>query len=304
MRFFAKPCKYFVVPAVLLFASATPTLAQQFAGSQNSRIGTIGDLSSSKLRSRTASSFNLQLGPAALFAGSDVFNIPSFRSFSPFTFPLPDFSGSQDFTDVSFGDYLQTLADRFNLADAATYRSFFLAQNEFTLSNGGTPLFFLFGDLQQQFFSAPSTIQPFLITTLNNTAFDRLHQQAFLAGGGFLQFGPPTIPTDPKDKPPVFVPLPNDGTIGPDGKPFVPFPVPGAETTTDTPTDTNDVANLATEIVGGGTLNVDSTGSLTLEGNSVVGESRTAANVAVVPEPATLGLLTLGTALMLGRRRR
>lgn len=88
MRFFAKPTKCLVVSAVLLFVSAAPVLAQQFASSGNSEVGTVGDLDQSKLRSRVTSNYALRFGPQQLFAGSEVFSFPTFR---PFIFSLPNF---------------------------------------------------------------------------------------------------------------------------------------------------------------------------------------------------------------------
>lgn len=297
MRIFAKPHKFLAVSAVLLFVSATPTLAQQYAGSRNPLIGTVGDLDTSKLRSRVTSAFNLRFGPAGLFAGADVFDIPSYK---PFIYPLPNFSSSEDYTGVSFDDYLEQVARSYGHS-IERYLGEFAFQNEYSMTNG-VPLYEGYQDLGQvsnylnigglnlvntAFPDFASNSVSELLTKLNDIALRRIHERDFAAGGGFLPFDKPTIPNDPQDD-----------------KPFIPLPVPGTPPAPDTSTDNNDIANLANEIVGGGALTLNNTGSLNLEGNNIVGENLTVANVAVVPEPATLGLLALGTGLMLGRRRR
>lgn len=274
MRFSITSKMFLVAAAALFLVPATPTHAQFFAGTGNSRIGTIGDIDGSRLANRVNRSFGLNLSTLGLFGDAEVF--PEFRPPRPFIFSLPNFSSSQDFTGVSFNDYLERVAG-----------SFGLSVNDYLL--------------QFQFQNEVSAANPGFIPTFQQVI--QAHQSDFLAGGGFLPFAPPRVPADPRDKPGEFTPIEPIFTT-----PLI--PATGAGSETDTTTDTNDVANLATEIVDG-TLNIDDSGALTLSTGNVLVESTSAnqsaasaANVAVAPEPATLGLLTLGTGMMLGRRRR
>lgn len=273
MRNFTMPYKCLVMSATLLFVSAAPALAQQYMHPGNSEIGTVGDLDASKVKSRVARTYNLQFGPAAIFAGSEVYDIPSYK---PFIFPLPNFGSNHNYTGVSFEEYLEQVARSYNQS-IDEYLFGFITQNEYTVDTGYIP---------------------------NYNEVIQLHQSDFRAGGGYVPLGEPTIPNKPQDLPDEFEPLPNDGTIGPDGKPYEPLPTPGADATS-----LADDAALATEIAAGSTLNASGTSSLNLDGgvlevSSASQSSFSAANVAVVPEPASLCLLTLGTATLLGRRRR
>jgi hypothetical protein len=254
-----------VVAALLLLVAAAPVQAQWFDYyNTNSEIGTIGDLADSKIKSPVNKVYRLNFGASPLFAGSELYDPPSFK---PYIFPLPDFGSTNEYFGVSFEEYLNKVAGSYGLS-LDTYLFQFQYQNEYTATYGYVP-------------QLSEVIQ--------------VHQNDFVAGGGFLPFGDPTIPQKPQDDPNEFEPL--DPIFR---------PLPTGDDTTETESDINNDANLASEIVGGGTVNIDESGTVTLDGNLLVGDSasQSAASVAVVPEPATLGLLTLGTGLLLGRRRR
>lgn len=251
------------VAALLLLVSAVPVQAQQFDYfNTNSEVGTIGDMDDGKIKPPVNKVYRLNFGAAPLFAGSELYDPPSFK---PYIFPLPDFSSRNEYFDISFEDYLNQVASSYGLS-LNDYLFQFQFQNEVTAEN------------------------PDFIPTFQQVI--QVHQNDFRAGGGFLPFDKPTIPQKPQDDPDAFEPL--DPIFR---------PLPTGDDTTETESDINNDASLASQIVGGGTLTLDNTGSLTLEGNNIVGEGLTVANVAVVPEPATLGLLTLGAVIMLGRRR-
>lgn len=212
----------------------SPAEAQQYRGSGNSRVSTIGDMPSGLLKARVRRGYSLNFSNLGLFGDAEVYpvydatNAPAY-----FIFPLPDFSGAGlDFTGMSFDSYLDMVARSYESTSVGDYLLQFIYQNEFTAQTGYTPQY-------------SEVIQ--------------VHQNDFLAGGGYLPLsGGPTIPVDPDDLPVV--------------DEFEPF------------------FNPLTPV--------------TPAAASASQGEQTAAAVAVVPEPATLALITLGAAGMLTRARR
>lgn len=256
------------VAAALLLATATPSQAQQYAGA-NERIGTIGDIASSKLRPGIRSIPGLNFSTLGLFADAEVYD---YSMPSPFVFPMPVFGYSGwDFSHDNYEDYLNTVASAYDLADGQTYRDWFVAQNVYSMTNG-LPLLSGFDDLSQKYtfyqtygdmffqYYYPDENPATLFRDLNYEAFDRLHQADFMAGGGFYPFVDKAIPepivTDP------FVPF--------EGDPVIP-------TTLD---------------------------AVQAEAASASQSASQAAAVVAVPEPATLGLMTLGATMLMTRSKK
>ncbi len=262
--------------SALITLGAAPVQAQQYAGTRNSRIGTLGDISANKINVKTSTTFGLNFRTLGLFGDSEGFGQFSFPR--PFIFALPDFSGAgHDFDGVTFDEYLNFVANSYELSDSSDYLFRFQVQNEVSAANPGfVPTF-------QQVIDA--------------------HQQDFVAGGGFLPLsGIPVTPTNPDDLPAPFEPL---------GPPFTPFPTGAAADptgTTDPPDTTGtDDTSAATLLAGSGVLTgTELADALDLieQGSASQAAAQQAANVAVVPEPATLGLLVAGATVLVGRRRR
>lgn len=239
-----------LVAAAAMLMQTAPAQAQYRVGSGNSEIGTIGDIPTINLSPKIKQLPGLNLRPVGLFPDSEIY--PYFdpdNAPAPFIFGLPNFGETMDFTGVTFEEYLETVARSYRVqdltygtsfSDVDVYFDLFTRQNEVT----------------HEF--------PDFIPTFSQVL--QVHQQDFLAGGGYLPIPNETRQAvDPPEDPIEFEPFPNDGTIGFDPiDPVVP----------DSP----------------------------FRGNSE--EESTAAAVSVVPEPATLGLLTLGAAACLSRRRR
>jgi hypothetical protein len=302
---------FLAVAASLLFVTIAPVEAQQYRGSGNNVIGTIGDLPTGKVTSRTSRSFGLNYSRLGLFGDAEVY--PVYDGPNPYIYPLPSFGSRQDYTGISFEEYLEQVAKSYGHS-VERYLSEFTFQNEYSMANG-VPLYEGFQDLSQvaqyyriggleliktYFPDYASDNADELFKKISDEALKRVHENDFRAGGGFLPLGDPI---DPQDVPPTFEPLPNDGTIGPDGEPYEPLPVPGEEDDTD---DLNDTAALAAEVAQSSTLDQAAAASLAAEtlGLSESSSASGSASVALVPEPATIGLLTLGAGAMLGRRRR
>ncbi|GAB4197277.1 MAG: hypothetical protein Kow00105_11370 [Phycisphaeraceae bacterium] len=249
---------------VVMFVAAPTAQAQQFRGSGNSKIPTIAEMPGSKLKPRIRQSFGLNLRPLGLFRDAEVFDFGTFR---PFIFPLPNLSSREEFIDISFEEYLEKVAGSYGL-DVGTYLTQFQFQNEFTAQN------------------------PFFVPTFDQVI--DVHRQDFAAGGGFLPLPEPTIPQPPAEEPADdFEPLEPIFTT-----PLTPL------TGTDSSTTTADVAALAQNIVGNDVPVGDGDGA---DAPILpVGASQSAApvaNVTLVPEPASLGLLSMGASLLLIRRR-
>jgi len=265
--------------------------AQQLITNSNPTVGTFGDISQSKLRARVNSAFGLRLGPGGLFGDAEVFG--NFSQPRPFIFPLPDFAGAGlSFADATFAEYLDLVVQTYGLPDEAAYKNIFLAQNVFSVTNN-LPFFFTFPDLQQRWFGFPDSVKPLVLSSLNDTAFDRFHKSDFRTGGGFLPASETETPgADPADG--VGPQLPKD----PFGLPIIP---PGPTDTTDDTTDdtTTDPIFMPFPEPTIPTL----PGGLTSSSLSAPTPAPTA-SVSLVPEPATLGLMSLGITLILKRSRR
>jgi len=257
--------------AAVLTLSVTPAQAQQFTGFRNSRVGTNGDISSIKLRPQIRPLPGLNFSTLGLFGDAEVvgqFNFPQ-----PFIFALPDFAGAGlDFTGVSFPDYLTLVANSYDLASSTDYLQRFQFQNIVTAQNPGfIPTF-------QQVIQA--------------------HQQDFLAGGGFLPLsGTPVTPTKPEDLPPTFTPIDPVFTT-----PLIPKTTGAGNP--DTNTDTSSAGELAGVIGDATGLTLDNTTGLAIPAGASQAAAAAAASVSVVPEPAALGLLAMGSFALLGRVRR
>lgn len=257
--------------SAMLTLTTAPADAQQATRNGNNRIGTIGDLAAGKLNPNIRRLRGLNFATLGLFGDAEVFG--QFNAPRPFIFPLPDFSGAGlDFTGVSFDEYLTLVANSYRLTSSADYLLLFQFQNEV------------------------SALNPDFVPTFNQVI--QAHQQDFLAGGGFLPFGAPTIPTPPAPEPEPFVPF----------EPVFTTPLVPVTTVTQ---NTSSAGLLAAEIAPGDTLNIASPHELSLDLDtglvvlaSASQPASPAANVSVVPEPATLGLLTLGATALLTRSRR
>jgi len=232
-----KPLIVLVAVASLLMVTAQSS-AQQVSGNGNSIIGTTGDISLSKLRPNVVRSFSPRFGPGGLFADAEVFGFSQPRQF---VFPLPNFAGAGlDFNGVTFNEYLLLVANSYEVADINDYLFRFSFLNEITAQ---TPSFI------------PTQAQVI-----------QIHQNDFLAGGGFLPIpGNPIIP-----EPILPQPLPGPIIPGDDGPIFDPFP--GSPIV---PISASSASGSSAPIV-----------------------------ASLVPEPATLALVTMGAGLMLKRTRR
>lgn len=234
-----------VIAVVMCLASAAaPTFAQQYLGPRHQEIGTVGDLPAFLLKPGIKSTgLSLDFGPTGLFRDADVYD---FKLPDPFIFPLPGFAErGVDFTGKTFEEYLTYVANSYDLVDYIDYLFRFQVQNSVTAE---------FPDF------IPSLDQVYSV-----------HQQDFLAGGGYLPLpGEPTIPGEPY----VELPDPTLPDITLPEPPFDPLDdptIPGASAIAD------EVTSSASQ--------------------------QMAAAVSVVPEPATLGLIALGAAGCLIRRR-
>ncbi len=292
--------------------AGTPVHAQQFAGFSNTRVATAGDLATGgKLNPRIRALPGLNFSTIGLFGDSEVFG--QFSAPRQFIFALPDFSGAGlDFSEMTFDEYLNLVANSYELADSADYLARFTFQNP--LSTTGNFLFTDFPDLIAEFngrragevnrleaqfgVTDLNELPPQLLSVINaqfqsfesaviqsleSRAAEVLHEEDFTAGGGFLKFTERPAPTGGD--------VPLDGPLTPRGD---------GDTS-----DTSDDGQLASDIA----PIVDSLGGDNGGADIVVPTSASqgqtqAANVSVVPEPATLGLLALGATAMLVRRRR
>ncbi len=319
----SQSCLGLAVAAVLCLAPA-PAQAQQIVGNGNSRVGVNGEnIIFGKLRAPTSRQFGFNSGLSfstlGLFGDADpfAFNFPS-----PFIFPLPvtgQFDDEQ-FIGVSFEDYMLNVAKSFGFDDADQYKDAFLATNNFTLLNRA-PLFFSDDALKAQWDSegddfrdrtfSQQVIDQFpdlvslqvndfkstRISLFDDEAFKREHEQDFLDGGGFLVFNviddgvpPDFVPFDPVGNvfPPILPPAPIDTGDGGDGDTLSQEQIQQIA---------DDAAPNSTEpgITNGveAVFAAPSSASLALP-----------ATHNIVPEPATLGLLALGIAPLLGRSRR
>ncbi len=224
-------CLSVAVAVMIMVAVAAPASAQQYAGTRNQEIGTVGDMPAFLLKPNTkATRLSLRFGPAQLFGDSEVF---SFNPPRPFVFPLPDFAERGfDFTDMTYEEYLTFVANSYELQVPLDYLFRFQIQNSVTAEF------------------------PDFIPTFDDIT--SVHQSDFLAGGGYLPLpGGPTIPSPPFT-----------------GLPFPGLPDPNATAESDL---------------------IDSV-------SASASQQLAAASVAV-PEPATVGLLALGVAGCLVRRR-
>jgi PEP-CTERM motif len=225
------------VASLLLIADQSN--AQQASFNGNVRVGTFGDISQGKLSARTRAFFGLRLGPGGLFGDAEVFG--DFSQPRQFVFPLPNFSGAGlDFNGVTFQEYLQLVANSYEVADINDYLFRFSFLNEISAASPG------FIPSQDQII--------------------QVHQNDFVAGGGFLPLPPDFITPDPILPTPLVPPT----DPGDDGVPL-PDPLPG-----------------------GPIVPTSASSSL----------SAPALSVSTVPEPASLALMSMGVGLMLRRSRR
>ncbi len=269
--------KISLVVTVLTLVAAYPVHAQQYRGSGNTRIATIGDLARGKLKSQTYLSFST-LG---LFGDAEAYLV--YEPPNPFSFPMPDLSSKgYDFSDVAYEDYLQLLASAYRTPDTDTYTQMFIAQNAYSL-NTGDPLFYAYNDLVNMTYDVNlyndyvEAIQDYdgylqygfsyfsyyypdenpyehyfqLLSDLEGYAFDIVHKFDFINGGGYFP-----LEDDPINPDDLFDPLDPPYIPDPDYTPITPVTSSQSETTS-----------------------------------------------AVVPEPATLGLVAFGLGGVLIRRR-
>ena len=240
-----------VLAVAALLVTTGSVQAQQYISANNSQITTVGDIASNKLKPDIYRFFGPQYGPSGLFADSEIFFI-DFGPGSPFIFPLPEFSAAgHDFTGMTFEDYMLLVANSYELDNVNDYFLMFTYQNEVTAE-------------------FPDFIP-------NYTQVLQVHQNDFVAGGGYLPLADPTIPG------PIYNPIPDDPTI-PDSDPddFTPLP--------DDPIIPGD----------------DDDGSFPRPESSASDEiaASTYSLVSVVPEPASLGLMMLGAGALLARSRK
>ena len=260
--------------AVMATVDVAPVQAQQYAGTRNSRQGTIGDISNKKLTAQIVKLSGLNFRPMGLF-GDAGFDDP-FRPFeqpSLFIYALPNFADAGlDFNGMSFDEYLTLVANSYTHTNSSDYLFRFQFQNEVSAANPG------------------------FVPDFNQVI--QVHQQDFLAGGGFLPLPDdavtPVIPVpDGPEEPPVFTPFPT-------GEP--------AEDTTDDPTDnTSSDTSAASLLEGSGVLtDIELADALDILNQASASESapESAPVVSAVPEPATLGLLIAAGTALIGRRRR
>jgi PEP-CTERM motif len=313
---FSKLSSLMAVSAVLTVGVVEPVQAQLYSGTRNSRIGTLGDLTGQKLRPQLRGLPGLNFSTLGLFGDAEVFGQFSFPR--PFIFALPNFSGAGlDFNGVTFEEYLTLVANSYELSDSSDYLNRFSFQNPNSvvgnlLLNESPSLSAEFDQrltgeidrLRAQFGvddlnnlppellpSVNLSFQSFrfnLIQELEILAPERLHKEDFVAGGGFLPLvGEPVTPINPDDiviDDPVFTPFPTDALADPTG------------------TDTS-VEELLTDA--GILTDIELNDALELIDQVSASQAapQTAANVSVVPEPATLGLLVAGAMAVVGRRR-
>ncbi len=316
----SKVSKLFCVAgaATLLVLTTTPAQAQQFSGFRNSRVGTLGDLSSIKLRPLIRPLPGLSFSTLGLFGDAEAFR--PFEAPDLFIFAIPNFSGAGlDFNGVTFDEYLNLVANSYEVSDRDIYKNAFLFNNSYSVANNRnffnfyddlTGVFDLFLTDRQAFFDANPqltandrirfTLDPSALPSdLNDAAFNRIHAGDFLAGGGFFPLsGDPVTPTNPEDVPPPFEPIDPVFTT-----PLIPKTAGAGDS--DTNTDTSSAGELA-GIIGdstGLTLD-DTTGLAAVPASASQAAAAPAASVSVVPEPATLGLLAVGSLALFGRSRR
>ena len=309
--------------AAMASLDVAPAQAQQYAGTRNSKQGTIGDLSASKLSSRVERVHNLRFGTMGLFvdAGADdpfrPFEIPN-----PFIYALPNFSGAGlNFDGMTFDEYLTLVANSYENTNSGEYLSGFAFRNasafngELLFPNSPSLLneFNVRNDNQLDQFrdqfgvsdlnDLPPEILPFvndqyqqfrssLFQELEGRALLRLHEEDFLAGGGYLP-----LPTDTVT-PVIPVEEPTEPTEPTEPPVFDPFP---------TGTDTS----AATLLENSGVLSGDDlTGALDILNQAGGSQSESQASsqsapaASTVPEPTTLGLLVAAGTALIGRRRR
>ncbi len=253
--------------AVMASVDVAPVQAQQYAGTRNSRQGSIGDIDAKKLNAQIEKIPGLNFRPIGLF-GDAGFDDP-FRPFEApgfFTYPLPNFAGAgHDFNGMTFDEYLTLVANSYTHLDSSEYLFRFQVQNEISAANPG------------------------FIPTFDQVV--GVHQQDFLDGGGFfpLTGGPatPVLPPDPTDPvdPPVFTPFPTGDTTDP----------------------TDGDSSASTLLENSGILtDAELADAINLIEAAGASESAPppAALVSNVPEPATLGLLVATGTALIGRRRR
>ena len=259
--------------AALILIPDTPAQAQRYRGGRNSVVGTIGDMPDSKFRAQTRRSFD-RFSTRGLFGGSEFLFEPFDRRI--FVYPMPVFSDAgHDFTGKSFDEYLNIVAGSYGLTNAGDYLFRFQVHNAFTIEFDYVPTF---------------------DEVLN------VHQTDFLAGGGYLPIpGDPTIPTDPDDLPKPFEPIEPIFT-----QPLIPRDTADQDTgDAGTTVDVVETAALAADIAA--TLDDPATAQALLDAVAPASASQAAQQapaVAVVPEPASLALITLGAAGVLSRARR
>ncbi len=266
---------------VLSLVAAYPVQAQQYRGSGNTKIRTIGDLKRSKIQLDAGIQTYLTFSTLGLFGDADSYAV--YEAPNPFSFPMPDLSGSGfDFSEMSYEEYEKLIASAYHLSDVELYKNMFTGQNAYTL-NTGNPLFYAYNDLVnmtydinlyndyveaiqdydgylQYGFSYFSYYYPNenpydhyfkLLSDLEGYAYDIVHKYDFINGGGYIPLdGDPVVPGDLIDD--------NDG-FEPLDPIFTPITPASA--------------------------------------------SQDEATSAVVPEPATLGLISLGLGGVLIRRR-